>query len=192
LPKPGHVPRPVDQGRQGAQLSAVVRLATFVAVAYESGLLKNREMLRDGRLRDPGPSCQCSDRLLSLTAQPFEERPPGRIGQCSEEAITGVRHRINNPLAIGDKPITTWLCMSRAGWNLRNSSPIAGRPFFPTPCREKSAGRAVQGLLGATCSIVTEGARDPERATAKIHRLTVFAGLEGVLKDVVRIQVPSA
>jgi len=31
-----------------------------------------------------------------------------------------------------------------------------------------------------------------EKVTEKIDKLTVFGGLEGVLKDVVRIQVPSA
>ena len=31
-----------------------------------------------------------------------------------------------------------------------------------------------------------------KKVTEKIDKLTVFGGLEGVLKDVVRIQVPSA
>jgi hypothetical protein len=31
-----------------------------------------------------------------------------------------------------------------------------------------------------------------EAVTSKIDKLTVFGGLDGVLKDVVRIQVPSA
>jgi hypothetical protein len=31
-----------------------------------------------------------------------------------------------------------------------------------------------------------------EKVTEKIDKLTVFGGLEGVLKDVVRIQVPGA
>ena len=41
-------------------------------------------MLRDGRLRDPGPSRQSPDRLLSFAAQSFEESPPSRIGERQE------------------------------------------------------------------------------------------------------------
>ena len=44
-------------------------------------------MLRDGRLRDPGPSRQGPDRLLAFAAQPFEDGPPSRIGERSEQHI---------------------------------------------------------------------------------------------------------
>ena len=67
-----------------------MRLATFVAVAHQPGLLQDPKMLRDGRLRDPGPSRQSSDRLLSFAAQSLEERPPGRIGERSEELIVSL------------------------------------------------------------------------------------------------------
>jgi hypothetical protein len=43
-------------------------------------------------LRDPGPSRQSPDRLLSVAAQSFEESPPSRIGKRSEEHIVSVRH----------------------------------------------------------------------------------------------------
>jgi len=44
-PEAGHLACPVDQGSQGAELRAVVRLATFAAVADESRLLQDAEML---------------------------------------------------------------------------------------------------------------------------------------------------
>src|SRR6266853_361086 len=65
LPEAGHLPCPVDQRSQGAELRAIVRVATFVAVAHQPGLLQDPKMLRDGRLRDPGPGRQAPDRLLS-------------------------------------------------------------------------------------------------------------------------------
>jgi hypothetical protein len=37
LPEPGHLTCPVDQRGQGAELRAIVRLATFVAVAHLAG-----------------------------------------------------------------------------------------------------------------------------------------------------------
>src|SRR5262245_37992979 len=92
LPEAGHLACPVDQRGQGAELRAIVRLATFVAVAYQPGLLEDAEMLRDRRLRDPGPGRQSSDRLLSFAAQTLEESPPRRIGECSEQHIVSVRH----------------------------------------------------------------------------------------------------
>jgi hypothetical protein len=100
LPKSGHLACPVDERGQGAALRTVVRLATFVAVAHETGLLEDPEMLRDGRLRDPGPGRQSPDRLLSIAAQSFEESPPRRIGERSEEHIVSVRH---------SRSITRWL-----------------------------------------------------------------------------------
>jgi hypothetical protein len=45
MPEAGHLACPVDQGGQGAELRAVVRLATFVAVADESRPLQDAEML---------------------------------------------------------------------------------------------------------------------------------------------------
>jgi hypothetical protein len=45
LPEPGHLACPVDQGGKRAALRAVVRLATFVAVAHQPGLLEDPEML---------------------------------------------------------------------------------------------------------------------------------------------------
>jgi hypothetical protein len=43
-------------------------------------------------LRDSGPSRQSPDRLLSFAAQSFEDGPPSRIGERSEEHIVSVRH----------------------------------------------------------------------------------------------------
>jgi hypothetical protein len=67
-------------------------LSSLMAVAYQPGLLQNAEMLGHGRLRDPGPSRQSPDRLLSFPAQSFEESPPSRIGERSEEHVVSVRH----------------------------------------------------------------------------------------------------
>jgi hypothetical protein len=69
-----------------------MRLATFMAVAHEPCLPENAEMLRDSRLRNPGPRRQRGNRLLSLAAQPFEDRPPSWVGERSEQQIVGVRH----------------------------------------------------------------------------------------------------
>ncbi|MDB6101231.1 MAG: hypothetical protein JWO52_1230 [Gammaproteobacteria bacterium] len=77
-----------------------MRVAACAAVAHQPGLLQNAEMLRDGRLRDPGPSRQSPDRLLSFAAQSFEESPPSRIGERSEEHIGSQAFWIDNLLAI--------------------------------------------------------------------------------------------
>src|SRR5262249_24463441 len=45
LPEPGHSACPVDQRGQGAKLRAIVRLATFVAVTHQPGLLQDPKML---------------------------------------------------------------------------------------------------------------------------------------------------
>jgi hypothetical protein len=45
LPEPGHVTRPVDQRGQGAELRAIMRLATLVTVAHQPGVLQDPEML---------------------------------------------------------------------------------------------------------------------------------------------------
>ena len=87
LPEPGHVACPVDQRGQGAELRAIVRLATFVAVAHQPGLLQDREMLGDRWLRDPGASLQGPDCLFSFATEVFEQSPPRRIGQYPEENV---------------------------------------------------------------------------------------------------------
>jgi hypothetical protein len=43
-------------------------------------------------LRDPGPSGEGPDRLLSFAAQSLEDSPPSRIGERSEEHIVSVPH----------------------------------------------------------------------------------------------------
>ena len=93
LPEAGHPARPVDQRGQCAKLSPIVRLASFVAVAYQPGLLQDRKMLGYGRLRHLGPSRESADRLLSVAAQPLEDGAPRRIGERPEEHIVNVRHR---------------------------------------------------------------------------------------------------
>src|SRR5215831_3631934 len=45
LPEPGHLACPVDQRGQGAELRAIVRLPSFMAVAHQPGLLQKPEML---------------------------------------------------------------------------------------------------------------------------------------------------
>jgi hypothetical protein len=45
LPKPGHLPCPVDERGQGPELRAIVGLATFMAVAHQPSLLQNAKML---------------------------------------------------------------------------------------------------------------------------------------------------
>jgi hypothetical protein len=59
-------------------------LPPFMAVAHQPGLSEDPEVLRDRRLRDAGLDRQSPHRLLALTAQPLEQRPPGRIGQRFE------------------------------------------------------------------------------------------------------------
>jgi hypothetical protein len=67
-----------------------MRLATFVTVTHQAGLLQDSEMFRDDRLRDPSACRQSPDRLLSFAAQPFEKSPPCRIGERSEEQVLSV------------------------------------------------------------------------------------------------------
>jgi hypothetical protein len=78
-------------------------LSSFMAVAHQPGLPQNAEMLGDGGLRDPGLSRQGPHRRLSFAAQSFEESPPGRIGERSEQHILSVRH-------LGS--ITPWLLIN--------------------------------------------------------------------------------
>jgi hypothetical protein len=92
LPEPGHLACPVDQRGQGAKLRAIMRQAAFVTVAHQPGLLQDPEMLRDGRLRDPGSSGQSPDGLFSIAAQSFEKGPTSGIGQRPEKRIAGVRN----------------------------------------------------------------------------------------------------
>ena len=54
LPEAGHLACPVDQRGQGAELRAIVRLATFVAVADQPGLLQDPEMLAHSHSIVPG------------------------------------------------------------------------------------------------------------------------------------------
>ena len=100
LPEAGHLTCPVDQRSQGAELRAIMRLAALVAIAHQPGLPQDPEMLRDGRLRDPGLRGQGPDRLLAFAAQSFEQRLPRRIGERSKEHIVSVRHL---------RSITQWL-----------------------------------------------------------------------------------
>jgi hypothetical protein len=63
-----------------------------MAIARQAGLFQHPKMLRDGGLRDPGLSCERPDRLLALAAKTLEDRPPCRIGERSEEHVTGIWH----------------------------------------------------------------------------------------------------
>jgi hypothetical protein len=90
LPEAGHLLRPIDQRGQSAELRGVVNLAAFLAIAHEPRLSQNTKMLRNSGLRNTGTSRQGSDRLFSLTAQPFENGAPSRISQRSKEYIVSV------------------------------------------------------------------------------------------------------
>ena len=65
----------------------VKRLPAFVPVVYKSGLLQNREMLGNGRLRYAGAFRQCADSLFAVAAQSFEQAAPRRIGERPEDRI---------------------------------------------------------------------------------------------------------
>jgi len=45
LPEPGHLACPVDQRGQSPELRAIVRPATFVTVAHQTGLPQDPKML---------------------------------------------------------------------------------------------------------------------------------------------------
>ena len=72
LPEAGHLACPVDQRSQGAELRAIVRVATFVAVAHQAGEFENAQMLGYGGLRDARLIGQRSYGLLPVTTQSFE------------------------------------------------------------------------------------------------------------------------
>ena len=91
-----------------------MRLASFMAVAHQPGLLQDAKMLGHRRLRDPGLSRQSPDRLLAVAAQPLEDGPPGRIGEGSEKHVVSIGHWINNPLAM-DRYITARYMRRQAG-----------------------------------------------------------------------------
>jgi len=77
---------------EGAELRAVMRLTTFVAVQHQPGLFEDAQMLGNGRLRDARPRRQRPDRLFAVAAQPLEDGPPGRVGKRFEEHVLGVGH----------------------------------------------------------------------------------------------------
>jgi hypothetical protein len=64
-----------------------VRLAALVAVAHEARLPEHVEMFGDGRLRHAGARGQAADSLLAISAEALEQRPPRRIGKCSEQYV---------------------------------------------------------------------------------------------------------
>jgi hypothetical protein len=71
-----------------------------MAVTNQPGLLKDAEMLRDGRLRDSGLSRHHADRLFSPATKSLEDCPAGRVGKRPEECIVSVCHSTS---------ITLWL-----------------------------------------------------------------------------------
>jgi hypothetical protein len=71
-----------------------------MTIAHQSGLLENRQMFRDGRLRDTGLGSHCPDGLFSSATKSFEDAPAGRIGKRPEERIVSVGHSVS---------ITQWL-----------------------------------------------------------------------------------
>ena len=70
---------PVDQGRQGLRLCAVVRLASLAAMPYQLCPLQHRQVLRNGRLRNAGVIGQDVHRLFPVAGQALEDRPTRRV-----------------------------------------------------------------------------------------------------------------
>ena len=102
LPEAGHLAGPVDQGRECAELRAVMRKAAFMAVAHQPGLLQNSQMFRDRGLRNFGPRRERAHRLFPLAAQALEKCPSRRIGQRSEKSIVRVGHSTTNNYVVID------------------------------------------------------------------------------------------
>jgi hypothetical protein len=69
-----------------------MRLAAFMSVAHQPGLLQDPEMLRDGRLGDPSLSRQGPHRLVSVATQPLEDGPSRRISERFEKDMVGLWH----------------------------------------------------------------------------------------------------
>jgi hypothetical protein len=70
-----------------------MRLPALMAIAHKAGLSEDAEMFRNGRLRDAGLRRERANCLLALAAKPFEDSPPGRVGERSEQKIVRFRHR---------------------------------------------------------------------------------------------------
>ena len=70
------------------------------------------------------------------------------------------------------------------GWHHADCAP---RPFGESHERPRSA--ALTGVFSFR-GLAREIPETLEKVTEKIDKLTVFGGLDGVLKDVVRIKVP--
>src|SRR5262249_49103150 len=94
FPEPGKLTRPVDQWSQGPELRAIVRLATVLSFAHQPGPLQDPKVLRDGGVRHPGWGRQSPNRLLTFATQSFEDSPPSRIGERSEERIVSSGHLV--------------------------------------------------------------------------------------------------
>ncbi len=69
-----------------------MRLATFVAVADQPGLLQDSEVLGDGRLGHSGLSRERPDRLVAFATQPLEDGSSRRIGERSEKDVVRPWH----------------------------------------------------------------------------------------------------
>ena len=117
LPEAGHLACPVDERRQGAELRAIMRLATFMAVAHQPGEFENAQMLGYGGLRDTRLIGQRSYGLLPVPTQPFENRTARRVGEGPEEDVGGGEHV--QPITHGRLMISItnglWISQGRKG-----------------------------------------------------------------------------
>jgi hypothetical protein len=77
-----------------------VRLAAFVTIAHQPGMLEDTQMLGDGRLRYAGLDRHYPDRLFSSVAKPLKDGSAGRVGKRPEERVVSVGHAVS---------ITLWL-----------------------------------------------------------------------------------
>jgi len=105
LPEAGHLAGPVDQRPERAELRAIVRLAAFVTVAHQPGLLQDAEMLRDCGLRHAGLDRQGADCLFSLAAQLLEDAVPDsekNLTQLICDETDRIRNLIDRMESFGD------------------------------------------------------------------------------------------
>jgi len=106
-PEGAVVAEPVDHGREGVGLSAIVGFASLAAMPHELCALEHGEVLGDGGLRDACEVSQCVDGLFALPRELFEEGAAGGVGESAKDVI-GID-------VLHVKTITRWLlvCQER-------------------------------------------------------------------------------
>jgi hypothetical protein len=96
LPEGTVVADPIDQGREGSRLRAVVGFASFTAMANESGAFESGEMFGDHGLRDAGALGQGMHGLLAVAGETLEDSPSRWVGESFEEIVRGDCHEQNH------------------------------------------------------------------------------------------------